>query len=246
MSKIFRTATSLQKKDNIPQVSIHISLIKEVQTDQYWETVNIKKLESLRLALRDLIKYLESKTQEPIYTHFEDDLDYDGIKVRRHINTSYESLQPYKDRVESYIKKNKDHLSIHKLRNNVPITKEELTALENMLFTEEIAGTKQQFVEQYGEKPLGTFIRSVTGVEQSVLNEAFANFLQVGELRANQMTFINTIISYLSKNGTIDKSMLYEPPFTDQNDQGIDGVFDIEKKEKVVKIIDQINYNAIA
>ena len=246
MTKIFRTATSLQKKDNIPQISIHLPLIKEIQTDQYWETVNIKKLESLRLALRDLIKYLESKTQEPIYTHFEDDLDYDGIKVRRHINTSYESLQPYKDRVESYIKKNKDHLSIHKLRNNVPITKEELAALENMLFTEEIAGTKQQFVEQYGEKPLGTFIRSVTGVEQSVLNEAFANFLQVGELRANQMTFINTIISYLSKNGTIDKSMLYEPPFTDQNDQGIDGVFDIEKKEKVVKIIDQINYNAIA
>ena len=92
----------------------------------------------------------------------------------------------------------------------------------------------------------GAFIRSVTGVEESVLNEAFANFLQVGELRANQMTFINTIISYLSKNGTIDKSMLYKPPFTDQNDQGIDGVFDIEKKEKVVKIIDQTNYNAIA
>ena len=246
MTKIFRTATSLQKKDNIPQISIHLPLIKEIQTDQYWETVNIKKLESLRLALRDLIKYLESKTQEPIYTHFEDELDYDGIKVRGHVNTSYESLKSYKDRVESYIKKNKDHLSIHKLRNNVPVTKEELTALENMLFTEEIAGTKQQFVEQYGEKPLGAFIRSVTGVEQSVLNEAFANFLQVGELRANQMTFINTIISYLSKNGTIDKSMLYEPPFTDQNDQGIDGVFDIEKKEKVVKIIDQINYNAIA
>ena len=245
MTKIFRTATSLQKKDNIPQISIHLPLIKEVQTDQYWETVNIKKLESLRAALRDLIKYLDTKTQEPIYTHFEDDLDYGGIKVREHVNTSYESLKSYKDRVESYIKKNKDHLSIHKLRNNVPVTKEELTALENMLFTEEIAGTKQQFVEQYGEKPLGAFIRSVTGVEQSVLNEAFANFLQVGELRADQMTFINTIISYLSKNGTIDKSMLYEPPFTDQNDQGIDGVFDIEKKEKVVKIIDQINCNAL-
>ena len=246
MTKIFRTATSLQKKDNIPQISIHLPLIKEIQTDQYWETVNIKKLESLRLALRDLIKYLESKTQEPIYTHFEDELDYDGIKVRGHVNTSYESLKSYKDRVESYIKKNKDHLSIHKLRNNVPITKEELTALENMLFTEEIAGTKQQFVEQYGEKPLGAFIRSVTGVEQSVLNEAFANFLQVGELRADQMTFINTIISYLSKNGTINKAMLYDSPFRDINDQGIDGVFDNDiDKIKVLKIIDQINQNAL-
>ena len=245
-SKIFGTASSLQKKDNIPQVSIHIPLIKEVQTDQYWKTINIKKLESLRAALRDLIKYLDTKTQEPIFTHFEDDLDYDGIKVRGDVNTSYESLQSYKDRVESYIRKNKDHLTINKLRKNIPITKQELNSIEEMLFTESVAGTKQQFVEQYGEKPLGAFIRSVTGLEQSVLNEVFANFLQVGELRADQMTFINTIISYLSKNGTIDVTMLYEPPFTDQNDQGIDGIFDLEKKQKVVSIIDQINYNAIA
>jgi type I restriction enzyme R subunit len=227
-------------------VSIHIPLIKEVQTDEYWKTINIKKLESLRTALRDLIKYLDTKTQEPIYTHFEDELDYDGIKIRGHVNTSYESLQSYKDRVESYIRKNKDHLTINKLRKNIPVTKQELNSIEEMLFTESVAGTKQQFIEQYGEKPLGAFIRSVTGVEQSVLNEAFANFLQVGELRADQMTFINTIISYLSKNGTIDLTMLYEPPFTDQNDQGIDGIFDLEKKQKVVSIIDQINYNAIA
>ena len=246
MSKIFRTAASLQKKDNIPQVSIHIPLIKEVQTDQYWNTINVKKLDSLRSALRDLIKYLDTQKQEPIYTHFEDELDYDGIKVRGHVNTSYESLQSYKDRVESYIRKNKDHLTIHKLRNNVPVTKEEIQAVENMLFTESVAGTKDQFIQQYGEKPLGALIRSITGVEQAVLNEAFADFLQVGNLRADQMTFINTIISYLTKNGTIDKAMLYQPPFTDLNDQGLSGVFEEDAVlVKVVKIIDEINENAI-
>jgi len=246
MSKIFRTAASLQKKDNIPQVSIHIPLIKEVQTDHYWKTINVKKLDSLRSALRDLIKYLDTQKQEPIYTHFEDELDYDGIKVRGHVNTSYESLQSYKDRVESYIRKNKDHLTIQKLRKNIAVTKDELNAVENMLFTESVAGTKEQFVQQYGEKPLGAFIRSITGVDQSVLNEAFADFLQTGELRADQMTFINTIISYLSKNGTINKAMLFESPFTDLNDQGIDGVFDDDAEiVKVIKIIDEINENAI-
>lgn len=246
MSKIFRTAASLQKKDNIPQVSIHIPLIKKVQTDQYWKTINVKKLDDLRSALRDLIKYLDTEKQEPIYTHFEDELDYDRIKVRGHVNTSYESLQSYKDRVESYIRKNKDHLTIHKLRNNVPVTKEEIQSVENMLFTESVAGTKDQFIQQYGEKPLGAFIRSVTGVDQTVLNEAFADFLQTGNLRADQMTFINTIISYLSKNGTIDKAMLFQSPFTDLNDQGIDGVFDDNADlVKVIKIIDEINENAI-
>jgi type I restriction enzyme R subunit len=60
------------------------------------------------------------------------------------------------------------------------------------------------------------------------------------------MTFINTIISYLSKNRTINKTMLFEPPFTDLNDQGIDGVFDNDADlVKVIEIIDAINENAM-
>jgi type I restriction enzyme, R subunit len=246
MSKISRTAASLQKKDNIPQVSIHIPLIKEVQTDQYWKTINVKKLDSLRSALRDLIKYLDTQQQEPIYTHFEDELDYNGGKVIEPITPDYEGLQSYKDRVESYIIKNKNHLTIHKLSHNIPISKDELDVLEDMLFTESIAGTKDQFIEQFGKKPLGAFIRSITGLEKASLNEAFTDFLQVGNLRADQMTFIMKIISYLSKNGTIDKSMLYESPFTDLNDQGISGVFDNDADLiKIVKIIDLINGNAV-
>ena len=221
-------------KDNIPQVAAHLPLIKEVQTDHYWETINVKKLESLRVALRDLIKYLETQKQEPIYTHFEDELDYEGIEVREPVSQTYVSLQSYKDRVESYIRKNKNHLTIHKLSHNIPITQPELDVLEKILFTESVAGTKEQFVQQFGEKPLGAFIRSITGLEQATLNEAFADFLQVGNLKADQMTFVKTIISYLSKNGTIDKTMLYEQPFTDINSEGIDKVFNNDDLTKVL------------
>jgi type I restriction enzyme, R subunit len=70
--------------------------------------------------------------------------------------------------------------------------------------------------------------------------------LQVGDLSADQMTFVKTIISYLSKNGTIDKSMFFEPPFTHLNDQGINGVFDLDQKHKIFKIVEHINFNAIA
>ena len=155
------------------------------------------------------------------------------------------SLQSYKDRVESYIRKNKNHLIIHKLSTNVAITKMELDELEKMLFAEGVAGTKEEFEQQYGKKPLGAFIRSITGLEQEALNVAFSEFLQVGTLRADQMTFIKTIISYLSKNGTIDKAMLFESPFTEVNDQGISGVFDNDADlAKVVSIIDYINENA--
>tara|TARA_B110000503_G_scaffold133463_1_gene211024 strand:- start:463 stop:678 length:216 start_codon:yes stop_codon:yes gene_type:complete len=62
------------------------------------------------------------------------------------------------------------------------------------LYSEGVVGVKQKFLHQYGDKSLGVFIRSITGLEQSSLNEAFATFLQVGNLRADQMTFIKTII----------------------------------------------------
>ncbi|MEE3034899.1 MAG: DEAD/DEAH box helicase family protein [Bacteroidota bacterium] len=242
--KIFLTAKALQKKDTIPQVSAKLPFIKELQTNAYWENIDSPKLDILRLKLRDLIKYLDTMNQEDVYTNFEDLISYQNIKE----NTlfSADDFVPYKQRVESYIKQNEDHLTIYKLKNNIPITKDEINAIEEMLFSENIAGTKEKFQEEFGNKPLGQFIRSIVGMEKRSLEQVFANFLQTGNLTADQITFVNTVINYLTKNGSIDKSMLYESPFTDQNDQGIDGVFEIQKKEKVVSIIDQINFNAIA
>lgn len=245
MTKIFNTAVALQKKDNIPQIAMHIPLIKEIQTEHYWETISVKKLDKLRKSLRDLIKYLEKQQQEPVYTHFEDEIDFDGIIAREPVQ-SYVNLQSYKDRVESYIRKNKNHLTINKLNKNVPITKSELNALEKMLFTDGVAGTKDEFVKEFGEKPLGAFIRSIIGLDEASVNAAFAEFLQIGSLRADQITFVRTIMSYLTKNGTIDKKMLFESPFTDLNDQGLTGVFNNDADViKIVKIIDLINGNAV-
>ena len=46
-------------------------------------------------------------------------------------------------------------------------------------------------------------------------------------------------------DGTIDKAMLFEPPFTDQSDQGIMGVFtDDAEVRSIIRILDGINANA--
>lgn len=39
--------------------------------------------------------------------------------------------------------------------------------------------------------------------------------------------------------------MLFEPPFTHINDQGITGVFDEVQVGKIIRIIDNVNENAI-
>lgn len=66
-----------------------------------------------------------------------------------------------------------------------------------------------------------------------------------GTLSGDQMTFVNTIITYLTKNGMIDEAMLFKPPFTNIHDQGLLGLFDNAQAAKVIKLIDGINENAL-
>lgn len=63
-------------------------------------------------------------------------------------------------------------------------------------------------------------------------------------LKADQMTFIQNIITYLTKNGTIQPGMLFEAPFTDINDAGLNGVFDDTAAYKIISIVEHINENA--
>ena len=64
-------------------------------------------------------------------------------------------------------------------------------------------------------------------------------------MSATQIGFINAIIDYLSVNGTIDKRMLFDKPFTDIDYRGISGVFNSADTAKVISIINEINTNAI-
>ncbi|WP_233579263.1 MULTISPECIES: hypothetical protein [Flavobacterium] len=56
---------------------------------------------------------------------------------------------------------------------------------------------------------------------------------------------MQNIISYLTKNGTIEPSMLFESPFTNANDNGLLGVFDDGDAHKVISIIEKISENAM-
>ncbi|MGB0848671.1 MAG: type I restriction-modification enzyme R subunit C-terminal domain-containing protein, partial [Thiolinea sp.] len=192
---------------------------------------------------RDLMKYLDKEKQVYVTTEFADTLDHDGVK-EHDVIPAYGRLQSYKDRVASYVRQHTDHLVIQKLMRNKPVTATDLQTLETILFDGETVGTKQDYVDNYGDQPLGEFIRSIVGLDTAAAQEAFADFIQAGNLRADQMTFINTLITHLTKNGVIDKTLLFQPPFTHIHDQGLFGLFDDADAGKVIQLIDRVNGNA--
>ncbi|TDR31051.1 DEAD/DEAH box helicase family protein [Hydromonas duriensis] len=242
-NQIRGVAHALLKKQNIPAVAKQVPMLTQLQQDDFWQSVNVVGLEPVRLSLRDLMKYLDTESQDVIYTHFEDTLNVDEAKEFDLVKSSGQ-LKSYKERVESYVRNNSHHLVIRRLQTNKPISRTEIDTLEKILFEGDL-GTREDYARVYGEKPLGVFIRNIVGLDVNAAQAVFAEFIQAGHLSADQMTFINNIIRYLTINGVIDKNMLFTPPFTDLNDQGLLGVFDEIQSKMILDLLSQVSENAI-
>ncbi|PTX61117.1 type I restriction enzyme R subunit [Kordia periserrulae] len=243
IQQIYDIGITLYKKRNIPMVASKLGIIQQIIDQDFWKEINVTQIEHIRIELRELIFLIKKEGVLPVYTNMEDILLEDGVE-EVDILPTYTKLQSYKDRVESFIRKNKSHLVIDKLHKNIPITDRELALLESLLFEDEI-GSKEQYKREYGEVSLGNFIRSIVGLDIGVVNTLFSEYIQNENLQPNQITFIQTLINYLNVNGTLDKSLLVKPPFNETHDDGIIGIFDDEKDIRgIISIIDTINRNA--
>ncbi len=238
-------ADGLEEKESIPAVRQHIALIQELQTDEYWQDVTLPMLETVRRALRGLVQFLDKgKKQENVYTNFEDEMGA-AQEVADPIRPD-ESLKYYRLKVERFVREHADHPTIDRLKRNQPISPADLEALEAILFSDHGAGSREDFLETYGtDQPLGKLVREIVGLDVNAAKEAFADFLALGTLTADQITFINQIIDHLVHNGLMDPKALFEPPFTDHHDQGIAGVLP-QLAQDIVAIIRKVNANALA
>ncbi|OCK43880.1 restriction endonuclease [Tenacibaculum soleae] len=244
IGKILDIGNQLYRKRNIPTIAAKITTINNITDVDYWKTVDVATLESIKEELKELIKFLDKDKAKIVYTDFEDVLDSANVE-EVDILENYTKLQPYKDRITTFIRKNKSHLVIDKLHKNIPITVAELALLESFIY-EETNSTKDQYTNEFGGVSLGKFIRNIIGLDATVANEEFANFVNSKNLNSSQITFITILIDFLTKNGTIDKGLLVKAPFNKSHDNGILGIFenDTSKITKIVSIIDQINVNA--
>lgn len=243
MNETIVIAAALSKRGAIPLVNAKMDLIRPIQTAEYWQEQTVEKFESLRKELRSLVRFIE-RTSGMIYFSDFDDMILPGMLEPAPVIIT-QNLEAYRKRVTEYLQKNRNHITIHKLRTNKPITRKEFLDLERMLFEQGELISHEQFVKAYGEQPLGVFIRSIVGMDQSATNEAFSKFINNPSLNASQIRFVNMIIQYLTTNGVIEADNLFEPPFTELSNQGILGIFNNQDTKEIISLIDSIRSNAI-
>jgi type I restriction enzyme, R subunit len=236
-------AAALEEKDSIPVVHEQMELIQEIQTDSWWEAVTVPCLEQVRRRLRSLVRLIEKTQQQPIYTDFTDELgtetwfDFPGL-------ANGSEFDRFRAKTRQFLLAHANHVTIHKLKFNQPLTSSDLDELERMLIEAGIAEPEQlQPIKQTG---LGVFMRSLVGLDREAAKQAFSAFLSGFTASANQIEFINLIIDHLMHHGVMDLEALYESPFTDINAQGPEGMFTPTQVDTLVAVLEQIRARAAA
>ena len=232
-------ARAVSTVSTIPEVKAQSELLNKIINTSYLETADLHDFEYIREKLRDLIKYIPRSPNKIWDTDFTEEI----VSVEmRESDLENDDLKDYKQRVNSYIRDHIDDEVIKKLHTNIPLSKEDIQALEKILWSE--LGTEDEYHKEYKDKPLGELVREIVGLDMNAAKEAFADYLSEVRLDDRQIYFVNQIINYIVKNGVMnDFAVLQESPFTDKGEL-CDVFVDMSVWMGIMKIIRSINENA--
>ncbi len=239
-AKIINIAQLLEEKITIPQIRAAIDTIREVQTTQFWDSVNLGSLERIRLKLRDLIHFLDGHDHRTFVVNIEDDITIGAEGIRP-------VLPPvtYKKKVLDYLAENSENEVIHKIINIEPLTPDDLVALEHIFWTE--LGSREDFDTLTANKPyhgnVAAFVRSITNINRDRALKIYTNFIANAELTSQQELCLKEIIEFVCVNGDIVRENIRDnAPFNQRDWSGVFG----QNLGHVVNFIDKLHSVIIA
>ena len=134
----------------------------------------------------------------------------------------------YAEKVEDYLRNHLNHIVIHRLRCNQPLTELDLNGLETTLAEigeEEGENLLSGLLVKSGAPSLAHFVHSLVGMDRSAAQAAFAQFLTDRSLTVPQIRFIEMTIDQLTARGVMGASALNESPFSNLHAGEPDALF---------------------
>ena len=239
-SDLLKHVNGIASVANIPEIQAKTELIQKILHTDYLDNAGINEFEHIREELRDLMKYIPR-----ISVRYDTDFTDDILDTQWHDSElENDELKNYKAKAEYYVRQHQDNIVIAKLKTNKPLTEADVKTLESILWSE--VGTREEYEREYGQEPLGEFIRSIVGLDMNAAKAAFSEYMDGANLDSRQIYFVNQIVEYIVHNGLMkDLSVLQDSPFTDRGSI-VDIFSDLSVWAGIRKIIEQINANAVA
>lgn len=239
--QLCETASLLERKATIPQIQEKLPLLREIQTDTFWDACDILLFEQVREELRKLIRFLDEGggDQKRIVTKLTDPIidSQEGIQL----DAAYD-FEDYRAKVNRYVNEHGNTLAIHKLTHNIPLAMSDYQELERILTSE--LGSKEDYAREFGDTPFGLLIRKIAKLDHEAAMQAFSAFINDQSLNQQQIAFVNKIIHHIELNGYMENiAELTKPPF----DKPVSFIklFDPKTRAALMETINQVRENAI-
>ena len=238
--RMVEIAILLEEKTTIPAVHAQLEYLASMQESGFWEGIDLHGLEEVRLRLRKLVPFLDKKTQKIVYTDFQDQVI--GVRDEEVVHMPKMTGVQYEKKVKAYLRNHLDHIVIHRLRTNQPLTATDLQGLETTLA--EIGEDDGQtlltgLLARSQEPSLAHFVRNMVGMDRAAAQRAFSGFLSDQSLTPPQIRFVEMVIDQLTARGVMEASALYEPPFSNLHTGGPEALFG-GKKNVIEGIFDTL------
>jgi type I restriction enzyme, R subunit len=244
-SAVRALAEGLLEKSNVPIVKAQLVLIEAIASEEWWQDVTLPMLEQARRNLRGLIYLIDKIRRKVVYTDFNDQIG-EITAVTLALGGIAGDFERFRSKVRAFLRAHENHLTLHKLRRNQALTAADLAELERMLIESGTATAddlERATKESHG---LGLFIRGLVGLDREAATLALSGFVAAKNLSANQLEFINMVVSHLTERGVMEASLLYEPPFTGLAPQGPDALFTKAQVDELFVVLDQVKLMARA
>ena len=224
--RVVEIAMLLEEKSAIPAVKAQLAYLASMQESAFWEGITLDGLEELRMRLRGLVPFLDKKARKIVYTDFQDEI----MGVREDADDYLPKMTgiQYEKKVQEYLKDHLDHIVIHRLRTNQPLTATDLQGLEQTLVEigEDDGKTLLTGLLARNDAPsLAHFVRSMVGMDRAAAQEVFSEFLSNRSLTTPQIRFVEMVIDQLTARGVMELSALYEAPFSSLHSDGPEALF---------------------
>ncbi|MDC9500693.1 MULTISPECIES: DEAD/DEAH box helicase family protein [unclassified Pseudoalteromonas] len=243
---IMNKVESLQMHLN--EVRSKAPAIAEIQTQQYWQYLTHAALEQSRINLRSII-HLRNKSVKPPTSDFVLDIKEDENQIHeadrltKIVSIDY---QIYRQEVEKTLTPLFETDSVlKKIRNGEQVTEADLAQLSSLVHTQNPSVDLNTLKEFFPESTasLDKILRTIVGMDKNAIEQSFTTFVQQihTHVNAKQQRFIGMLKNHLIRHGAIEIAQLYDAPFTQIHDMGLDGVFSQQQADVIEQFIKQFD-----
>jgi len=219
------------------------SFIDDALSLGWWTSPSDAKLRELSARLAPLMRFRQQRTDGMVHL---DIADLTAVKEHVEFGPGHERLtsRAYRERVEACVRALVDESPVlQKLRDGTPVTEAEIQALADLLSRRDPYVTEDLLRKVYDHRKarFAQFMRHILGVEPLVpwsehVTRAFDAFIaEHSNLTTLQISFLQTLRTFILQTGGVSRQDLIEAPFTQIHPSGVRGVF---RQQEVEELLD--------